>query len=671
MAAVAEVLDGAARKVRSLAKKQEKFLQQDEELVDTTKLLAKVIYDVAKLLEEQECSATLPELIIEGFDAEQVWAGVELQNQHRLPELEARLQGIDLAALAASPLLIGKPRTKQEVEEEKEVLEEEELQDELLSDNSDKDEGDGEEEGEDEKEEEEDEVPPTDADILNDPDFQNMSDSDGDDLPLFGDLSDDERDSEEGEGTLKERERKGGGRKTEVDDQFFKLSDMEKFLDAEDRKEANPEEKDEEMDLFDGGEEEEDKVMYGEYYNDGEEDAGSKGNDEEEDDGEGEEDGSEGEEEEIDDDEVEGGEAKSSKPKRLLLSDDDEDDEPKDAKSSHEVQAERLARRIGHLEEAAVGGKGWQMGGEVAAPARGENSLLAEHLEYDTAVRAAPVVTEAVARRLEDIVRQRVKDKAWDDVERKVKPVEDPMEYKKKLVLDQEKSKLSLAQVYEEEFVKLAESAEAARTKAPAVGLLDKEAEETPAEVAAIRAAMHGLFRRLDGLTHLHYTPQQKSAELRVVRNLPTIAMEEVAPVAASNATLLAPAEVVDKAKGELMDQAEKSETDKKRERREKKAKKSAIRKNREAKEALVEKLNPLGALGTKYSKQKAMKKLEEAEKQGKVTTIKGTKDKAIKSSTSFFSSLQDEVKTGSKEKAHAKKKKQALKDINVASLKL
>ena len=548
MAAVAEVLEGAARKVRGLAKKQERFLQQDEELVDTTKLLAKVLYDVSKLLEEQECAATLPELIIEGFDGEQVWAGVELQNQHRLPELEARLQGTDLAALAASPLLLGKPRTKREVQEEVlEEEEEEELQGELPSDHSDKDEVNGESEDE---EEEKDEVPPNDADILNDPDFQNMSDSDGDDLPLFGDLSDDERGSEGGEGgegTFKEREKRGGGRKTEVDDQFFKLSDMEKFLDAEDRKEANPEEEDEEMDLFDGGEEEEEKVMYGEYFNDGdptaeeEEEEESEGDEEEEGDGEGEEDedGSEDEEEDSEDDDVEGGEAKSSKSKRLLLSDDDEDDEAKDVKSSHEVQAERLARRIGHLEEAAVGGKAWQMGGEVAAPARGENSLLGEHLEYDTAVRAAPVVTEAVARRLEDIVRQRVKDKAWDDVERKVKPVEDPMEYKKKLVLDQEKSKLSLAQVYEEEYVKLAESAEAAKTKAPSVGLLDKEAEETPAEVAAIREAMHGLFRRLDGLTHLHYTPQQKSAELRVVRNLPTIAMEEVAPVAASNATLL------------------------------------------------------------------------------------------------------------------------------------
>merc|ERR1719431_688410 len=150
----------------------------------------------------------------------------------------------------------------------------------------------------------------------------------------------------------------------------------------------------------------------------------------------------------------------------------------------------------------------------------------------------------------------------------------------KKLVLDQEKSKLSLAQVYEEEYMKLADNA---TTKKPSVGLLDKDDdEETPAEVDEIKTMMNTLFRKLDSLTHLHYTPKQKSAELKIVRNIPSINMEEVAPTAASNASLLAPAEVVGKQKGELMEVEEKSKTDKKRERREKKAPKRAAIRERE-----------------------------------------------------------------------------------------
>ncbi len=39
-------------------------------------------------------------------------------------------------------------------------------------------------------------------------------------------------------------------------------------------------------------------------------------------------------------------------------------------------------------------------------------------------------------------------------MERKVKPVEKPYDYSRRQPLDQEKSKLSLAQVYEQEYLK-------------------------------------------------------------------------------------------------------------------------------------------------------------------------------------------------------------------------
>ena len=62
-----------------------------------------------------------------------------------------------------------------------------------------------------------------------------------------------------------------------------------------------------------------------------------------------------------------------------------------------------------------------------------------EHLDYDNVAKQAPIVTEEVSKRLEDLIIQRIKDKAWDNVVRKYKPVENPYEYKKKLLLDQVK----------------------------------------------------------------------------------------------------------------------------------------------------------------------------------------------------------------------------------------
>ena len=118
------------------------------------------------------------------------------------------------------------------------------------------------------------------------------------------------------------------------------------------------------------------------------------------------------------------------------------------------------------------------------------------------------MITEQVSKRLEDIIIQRIKDKTFDNVERKIKPVENPYEYKKKLILDQEKSKLSLAEVYEQEYLKQRNAMEESK-RTP--GMLDDDGnEKTPKEVESIRKSMRILFSKLDSLTHFHFTPKGK-----------------------------------------------------------------------------------------------------------------------------------------------------------------
>uniref|UniRef100_T1JF27 U3 small nucleolar ribonucleoprotein protein MPP10 n=1 Tax=Strigamia maritima TaxID=126957 RepID=T1JF27_STRMM len=268
-------------------------------------------------------------------------------------------------------------------------------------------------------------------------------------------------------------------------------------------------------------------------------------------------------------------------------------------KSTIEIRQEKLKEKIQDLEEINMAEKPWQLMGEATASTRPENSLLQEHAMFDHVQRqgvetrpisyASPVITEETTQKLEDIIKQRIKDQVWNDVERKVKPKEEPFEYKKRVVLDQEKSKLSLAQVYENEYIKLQQT--------------EKSEEESPAHVE-IKKMMTSLFYKLDILCNFHFTPKPAMPELKIVNNLPAIVLEEVAPTTAATGTLLAPTEIM--APSTEKGEREKDKTDKLRERRLKKKFQSSRRKEREE----HEKMSNVNPKENKRNKEKHLKEL-------------------------------------------------------------
>ncbi|XP_043101503.1 U3 small nucleolar ribonucleoprotein protein MPP10-like [Puntigrus tetrazona] len=662
----------------------EQFLSVQDALATDFKSLTKTLYDLHKVHAPADCKGSpLEQLVIENFDEEQIWQELELQNDPLLTHFEEAVEQ------TVTDYSITFFEDAEEEEEEDDDVDNAEIANNLEEESEEEDEDDGDNNKDKEIKQR---LKPSSS--YEDDDFS------GEDSDLDFDVDKFEEKNKRKQPVAKLSKFKPNRTPSEVDDRFFKLSEMEAFLDDMDKREGNeslgeeidyfqnlPSDDDEEL-RFDkpvalyktekGQKKSSRNIKYKDYFAqvdaepeemDPDEEQEPESNDDYEgDDNELEED----DEDDFDMDEDDTGDGARNALRKVtfdLPEDDSEGEdvedivggkakkEPKpESKSSFERRQEKMAKKIEELENAALSEKPWQLTGEVSAQTRPENSMLEEDVAFDQTSRMAPAITEETTLQLEDIIKQRIKDQVWDDVVRKEKPKEEVFEYKKRLTLDHEKSKLSLAEVYEQEYIKQTQE--------------KKEEEENPAHVE-IQKLMDTLFLKLDALSNFHFTPKPHIPEVKVVSNLPTITMEEVAPVSASDATLLAPEEIKEKNKaGNILGDTEKTTTDKKRERRKKKKLKRLKIQEREKRQKAKEAMKG----GDKKKKSKAeveqtLKKLTKGGK-AKILTNDGM-DKALRSSQAFFSQLQDQVKSqikGSKSQT-AKKKKQ--KEISVNKLKL
>uniref|UniRef100_A0A3Q7FQE2 Uncharacterized protein n=1 Tax=Solanum lycopersicum TaxID=4081 RepID=A0A3Q7FQE2_SOLLC len=250
---------------------------------------------------------------------------------------------------------------------------------------------------------------------------------------------------------------------------------------------------------------------------------------------------------------------KSSDLSDDMGTDDDmiDDNQKKRSLSTHEKELEKLRSTIEDMEKANLEEKSWTMQGEVTAAKRPKNSALEVDLDFEHNVRPAPVITEEVTATLEEIIQKRIIEGRFDDVQKRPSlPSRAPRETKE---LDDNKSKKGLGEIYEEEYVQK-------------TGLVSTALSFSDEQKKEATMLFKKLCLKLDALSHFHFTPKPVIEDMSIQANVPALAMEEIAPMAVSDAAMLAPEEVFT-GKGDVKEETELTQAERKRRRANKKRK--------------------------------------------------------------------------------------------------
>lgn len=470
----------------------------------------------------------VPQLVVQGFDGEQIWEQLEVQNvplrqtlRKRIPKLVAAPKGaIDLSVLAADAANSDEEDLPKQVELAKVPKRQREKTPKAQG-------------SENEVPEEADEA----DDAEGAPEEQSTGQDffDLDEMEKFADLTDGPRwrledDAEESDFDLLEA--------GDDDEEAGNITFNDFFGDSQATGEAQAEEDDLEFGDEDDEDEEDEKAAaklddLDEEERALEEQLEALGVQEEE-----EEEGDDGEDEEVD-------EGKKSDEKKTSLYDMDR-------------RLKLLEEEVQKLEEEQLQEKSWEMKGEVFAKQRPLNSLLEVALDqpmtHFAARRAEDLAGDAEDEALEDapgadtlaktpkfdlegIIKQRVWDEAFDDVVRKTQlpPSQRPQSAEEDAVetLNFEKSRVGLGDIYAKQY------------EAEMLGHQTDAAKAEDKEKAEIKQLFAKIMFKLDQLSNAHFTPRPPmvGAAADAAAKVPSLKMEETIPLMVSDAALQAPEE--------------------------------------------------------------------------------------------------------------------------------
>jgi U3 small nucleolar RNA-associated protein MPP10 len=221
------------------------------------------------------------------------------------------------------------------------------------------------------------------------------------------------------------------------------------------------------------------------------------------------------------------------------LSDLDPSD-PKSRRSAHERRQAKLAEEIRRLEAASVAKREWTLSGEARAADRPLNSLIDQDLDFEHADKPIPVITAEVSESMEELIKQRILAMNFDEpIRRRPDALNASGNTRRGLFeLDDSKPQQSLAEMYEEEHVKV---------NNPDT-YISKAHEKMRKEEKEIEGLWKDVSAKLDALSSWHYKPKPAAPSLTVVSDVATVSMEDAQPTTASGISggdsMLAPQEI-------------------------------------------------------------------------------------------------------------------------------